>query len=212
MRVDLPPAPPGIAALPLDNRGFPIPWFVHVDENGPDFRILGAGKMGAAVRKQLCWICGRHLGRLKSFVIGPMCSVNRISAEPPSHPQCAVYAAQACPFLSHPMAKRPDRPTTVAVKQPAGIMLEHNPGVTLVWGTLSYRTIQANGGVLFQLGAPERTQWFAHGREATADEVLAGFALGLPRLRAIAEAEGPEAVAELAQALSRAMHLLPKAA
>ena len=39
-----------------------------------------------------------------------------------------------------------------------------NPGVTCLWTTKSYRVVQApNGGALFQLGDPEKVEYFAEG-------------------------------------------------
>jgi hypothetical protein len=211
MRADLPPAPLAMQARPLDPRGYPIPWFVHIDDQGvADFRIIGVNKVNLAVRRNLCWLCGRPMRRMKSFVIGPMCAVNRISAEPPSHPECAVFAARACPFLTHPMAKRGDKPGEY--EDAPGIMIERNPGVTLVWGCLTYSAFREGSGLLFRIGKPERTQWFAKGRPATRDEVLESIETGLPFLRQVAEAEGAEALSELTEACASAMRLVPKAA
>lgn len=213
MRDGLPPAPHNIRALPLDHRGYPIPWFVHIDADGKeDFRIIGAGKMLQAHKKRLCWICGRSMGRMQTFVIGPMCAVNRISAEPPSHLECARFAAQACPFLSHPLAKRNERDPKPAEVQINPDHLEHNPGVTLVWATLWYKPVRAGSNVLFEIGLPERAEWYREGRPATREEALAGIHKGLPFLRQAAEEEGAEALAELERRYGRALRLLPEAA
>lgn len=211
MRPDLPIAPPGIQALPCDVRGFPIPWFVHIDEAGtPHFPVMGHNKVRDAVRHGRCWICGGKLGRIKAFVIGPMCAVNRISAEPPSHPLCAEYAARACPFLTRPLAKRaPVTPGQYA--PPPGEMIERNPGVTLVWWTLRYELFKVDNGALFKIGAPHRTLWFAHGRLASRDEVLESIDSGLPILRDMAESESPEALAHFHKCHAEALQLLPAA-
>src|SRR5262245_13722710 len=104
LRPDLPPLPDYMKSLKLDHRGYPVPWFVDWINGKPDFRVVRPDGPGIAHRKHLCWVCGksRHT-RLAAFVIGPMCAVNRISAEPPSHLECATFAATACPFLTHPM-------------------------------------------------------------------------------------------------------------
>jgi hypothetical protein len=214
MRPDLPSAPLAIQALPCDERGFPIPWFVHIDENGQsDFRVIGFNKQRDALRQNLCWICGRKLRRVRAFVIGPMCVVNRVSAEPPSHPECADFAAKACPFLTRPLAKRNEhgleRHQTVA---PPGIMISRNPGVTVIWWTLRFSLLRTSSGPLCRIGQPERVQWFAHGRPATRDEALESMASGLPTLREMAKAEGPAAIHELAEAYFHARLLVPEAA
>src|SRR4051812_23024705 len=109
-----PDAPPGIAALRVDGRGFPVPWFLAWNGRGePDFRYVHPERAMQAIKRQCCWICGQQLGRMKAFVIGPMCAVNRVSSEPPSHPLCADFAARVCPFLSRPLAKRAPLPDEV---------------------------------------------------------------------------------------------------
>lgn len=208
--IRFPDAPPAIRALPTDERGFPVPYFVEWIDGAPDFRVADAHKLIGCIRQNQCWICGRLMGRLKAFVIGPMCAVNRISSEPPSHPVCAVFAAQACPFLTRPLAKRPDASDLEAAgAQIAGMPLMHNPGVALVWGSLRYGLVHTGNGMLFDIGKPERAQWFREGRAATRNEVLEAFDKGLPFLRDAARAESPEAMAELEARLEQAMKLLP---
>jgi len=46
------------------------------------------------VRHKRCWLCGQPLGKFMCFVVGPMCAINKTSAEPPSHRDCALYAVQ----------------------------------------------------------------------------------------------------------------------
>jgi hypothetical protein len=98
-----PNAPPAIQALPLDRRGFPVPWFIKWFDGQPDFRVADREKMALAVRHGRCWICGKPMGRMKCFVIGPMCAVNRISSEPPSHPRPARSSRARWPS-AHPWA------------------------------------------------------------------------------------------------------------
>ncbi len=198
-----------MAHLPRDKHGRPVPWFVAWIDGQPDFRVIGPGKIADAVRCGLCWLCGGTLGSWKAFVIGPMCAINRVSAEPPSHRDCAVYAAQACPFLTTPAMTRRDRHLPAETGDPAGTMIRRNPGVTLIWITRSYKPFRAQGGILFQVGQPVETLWYAEGRPATRAEVLASIESGLPILHAQAEAEGPDAVRELEQMTDQARALIP---
>jgi hypothetical protein len=205
------PMPAKIGRLRVSSRGFPVPWFVQWYGDEPDFRVIAPGKMGLAHNKRLCWICGEPLGRFLAFVIGPMCAINRVSSEPPSHRECAEYAAKACPFLSNPRMRRNenDLPEEGGV---AGIHIAHNPGVTLVYVAHDYRPIRDHaGGVLFELGMPVSAVFYCQGREATRAEVLAAIDKGLPFLREHAAAEGPEAVAELNHYIRRGMELVPAA-
>lgn len=208
--------PTGVDQLAVDERGFPVPWFVDWPDGKPDHRIVDGRKFRSAVREQRCWICGGKLGRMKASVIGPMCAVNRITSEPAGHPACARYAVQACPFLSKPRAKRNEKNLPEERYEAAGIALERNPGVTVIWESLypskPFRPQHGVEGILFSLGAPYRVTWWREGREATRAEVELSLAEGLPALLKVAAQEGREAVEALAQATKKAMALIPEAA
>ena len=98
------------------HRGYPVPWFVAwLDDDGkpaecgagtPDFRIILEGAAMTAHRFNLCWLCGQRLGSHNAFVVGPVCAVNRTSAEPPMHLDCATWSVQGCPFLTRPHMHR----------------------------------------------------------------------------------------------------------
>lgn len=217
-RRDIPEPTSRISRLPV-RRGYPVPWFVAwLDEAGepvprgegtPDFRVLFPGVVAKAHNQGRCWICGEPLGVYRAFVVGPMCAVNRVSAEPPSHAGCAEWSARACPFLARPKMIRRDAGMPEGTEKPAGIMLERNPGVALVWVTRAYGLRPVPNGVLFDIGDPERVAWFAEGREATRDEVMASVESGIPTLREMAESQGPNAVRMLEREVVRAMALLP---
>lgn len=211
MRID--DMPGRIARLPRtnDNRNFPVPWFVAWIDGKPDFRIVGPGKIERAVRERLCWVCGGRLTRHMAFLIGPMCAVNRISSEPPCHTECAVYSALHCPFLTHPTMTRRGAGKPEEAAKPAGHMIERNPGVALVWVTRSYQLVSdGQGGVLFRIGDPAETRWFAEGRPATRAEVEASIESGLPILRQQAELDGKTALVALERMTEAATRYLPE--
>lgn len=204
------PVPARIARLPIDERGFPVPRFVEWIDGRPDFRVMNARFLRRAVSAKLCWLCGEPLGRFQSFVIGPMCAINRISAEPPSHLACAQFAARACPFLTQPKRPRNDHDLPELSAKPPGTMIARNPGVTLIWTTEAYKVRRDGDGLLFDLvGSPTSLHWFSHGRHATREEIMAAIDSGLPLLRGMAEREGPEAVAELGRQIERGLALVP---
>lgn len=208
-RPGLPPVPPRLRGRPVV-RGYPVPWFVaQLADGSVDFRVADPVKFTDALAHGRCWVCGQRLGSFKSFVIGPMCAVNRTTAEPPSHHDCAQWAAVACPFLNQQQSRRRegDLPEVTA---PAGAMITRQPGVTLVWTTKQFGLFDdRRGGVLIAIGEPVTTAWYAHGQPATRDEVLASIASGMPALRAMAEQEGESAVAALEELVARAMAYLP---
>lgn len=193
--------PDRMRALPVDKRGFPVPKFVEWIEGEPDFRVIDAKHLRKCIRHGSCWICGERLGAYKAFVIGPMCCINRISAEPPSHFLCAEFAAKHCPFLSQPLAKRNMRDLPPqSVNLPGAIA--HNPEVTTLWVTKSYELRPVGDGVLFRIGAPLRVLFYRQGRLATRAEVERAVEKGLPILLSDAAREGPAAGAALLDALA----------
>ncbi|UGY12478.1 hypothetical protein HAP48_0028075 [Bradyrhizobium septentrionale] len=195
--------------LPVNDQGFPVPYFVPYVNGESEFRGFDGEKMVICVRHKRCWLCGEPLGKFMCFVIGPMCAVNRVSAEPPSHRDCALYAVRACPFLTQPKMRRNEKDVPEHL-EPAGLMLRRNPGVTLIWTTLRYTIFKdGHGGALFNVGDPERVEFFAEGRAATRAEVIASIDSGLPVLREMAERDGPDAVAELQTMYGKAMELVP---
>lgn len=186
--------PGRIARLRRDKVGRPVPWFVADVDGVPDFRLVKPGAVGLAVTAKSCWICGTLFARQepRAFVIGPMCAVNLVSAEPPSHAECATYSARACPFLSTPNMTRRDRHLPADAADPPGHMIKRNPGVTAVWVCKYNRafTVQRMpDGLLFNIGRPMFVEWWARGRRATRAEVMASIDSGMPELTDIAQHE-----------------------
>lgn len=215
LRKELPPLPDRVRSLPLDSRGYPVPWFVAWIDGKPDFRVAEGGKMVQAVKDNRCWICGQQLGVNKAFVLGPMCAITRTTSEPPNHRDCAIFAATACPFLVRPHMKRGVGERPEGVEEPGGIHIDRNPGATGVWITRTFRPFipfAGGKGILFKVGDPAEVLWYANGREATYGEVLESIEGGYPRLLELAKTDGAEAIQELDRMLDVAMKLLPKAA
>ncbi|HTE35725.1 MAG TPA: hypothetical protein VK630_04200 [Reyranella sp.] len=210
-----------MAGLPIDRRGFPVPWFVQwlkdgkacrTGEGEPDFRILNREHMRAAIKFRRCAICGDPLGTRMAFAIGPMCVVSRVSGEPPNHRACAEFAARHCPFMTNPRMRRNDKDMPAHVNL-GGVQIERNPGVTALWITRSYQSFRpdhGDDGVLFRIGPAEQVAWWAEGRAATRAEVVASIDSGLPVLRDVSRAQGI-ADAELEVDIATAMSLVPAA-
>jgi hypothetical protein len=208
--IDVPEPPPRVARLPRNKVGHPIPWFVAIIDGEPDFRVIRRGGIEEAVRFKLCWVCGQHMGANAAFVVGPMCAVNRTSAEPPAHRECALYSARACPFLATPTMKRRERHLPDDRIDPAGVMITRNPGVALVWVSRKWSIFpDPDGQPLFNIGEADQTFWFAHGRNATRAEVEASIESGLPILREYAAVEGERSLRQLDAQVAAARQLLP---
>lgn len=201
LRTNLEPLPPQMRGLPVA-RGYPVPWFVAWVGGKPEFRAVYAGRAEHAIKDRLCWVCGQKLGRRMTFVIGPMCGINRTTAEPPCHPGCAEWSARNCPFLSNESARRrvDEAINDETLKDSApGIALTRNPGVSLLWTVDRYSVFEAGNGRLIDVGMPLKVEFFANGRLATRAEVVQSVESGLPTLMGMAEQDGPAAVKELTQ-------------
>lgn len=194
LRPCLEDVPRRMASLPIDERGYPVPWFVAWHDGKPEFRAMDPESFVKAIRQKLCWVCGERLGVNLCFVAGPMCGINRTSSEPPSHAECARWSARNCPFLNNPrMVRREDEEISNAgmFEQSAGTSIARNPGVAMLWFTRNYEIFNNPGAKLplIQMGEPDSVEWYAFGRIATRAEVIESIESGLPALEAIARAE-----------------------
>ena len=216
--------PDRLRRRPVDRRGFLVPYFVawHDDagrlveagKGTPDFRVVDTNKMAFAVKFKRCWLCGEQLGRHYAFVLGPMCTINRIISEPPSHRQCAQYALKACPFMVQPRMKRNEKTPYVGPVTPAaGFHSGDNPGAMVEWICADYKPVRAHNGhdgVLFQVGEPSSVTWWTEGRHATRAEAVEALSAGYERLRQEAEKhDGPDGVAYLDKLTAQAERFLP---
>lgn len=197
--------PARLLGLVRTERGYPVPYFVQWIDAVPDFRVVDPHKMANCVKGDLCWICGKPMTamRLRAFVGGPSCVINRISAEPPSHNDCAAYAAQACPFLAHPKMVRPDDNDLLAagtaVTNPAAEIVERNPGVCAVWTPERYTIHPHGASLLWRLEAMGNIEWYAHGRLATRCEVQDALETALAALVLACERQATSAHVAIAK-------------
>jgi hypothetical protein len=226
-RSDLPPIPERMRLLPIDARGYPVPWFVDWINGVPDFRVMDRRKWWLSIRFGDCWLCGEPVGKWKTFVIGPMCAVNRTTSEPGCHYACAEFAAMACPFMTLPRAQRRNANLPPHQHQ-GGMPIDRNPGATCLWTTQFFELFDglleagpvpgANPGQLLRLGDPKTVQWYAEGRLATREEVWASIESGLPLLEDLARQQdeiqrrGHECRDELAKQVAAFQQFLPPAA
>jgi hypothetical protein len=62
----LPPPPSRMKVLKLDERGFPVPWFVHWEDGKPDFRIISPGKLWTAYSLVPAAVAERRMARIRA--------------------------------------------------------------------------------------------------------------------------------------------------
>jgi hypothetical protein len=219
LKSDIPDLPLRMRRLPVDARGYPIPFFVAwLDASGvptkpgegtPDFRVVNPGTVVKCHTEGLCWVCGQPLGSHKSFVIGPISALNRTCNEPPSHLDCADFSARACPFLIHPNEKRREQRMPDVWHKPPGEAIQCKPRLAVVWTVRRYRLVQVNGRVLFDMGAPEHVRWYTEGRLATRAEVIASIESGLPFLYENAKPGGRAAADAIRRRYEACLPLIP---
>ena len=93
--------------LPLDERGYPIPYFVPIINGKPDFRFQDAHKKETCRKYLKCNICGKKLkDREFWFITGPLGLMNSVASDEPSHEDCARFSLRACPHLVYRKAER----------------------------------------------------------------------------------------------------------
>jgi len=189
LRADLETLPPRMLHLPVDSRGYVVPWFVEWIDGKPEFRCLDPRKWVEAVRFKKCWVCGNRMGRWMTFLAGPLCGINRTSSEPPCHLECAKWSARNCPFLKNPdQVRRTDEVIHSQLLSVGGVAITRNPRVSMLWTTDTYTIFDdGKGGKLINMGEPNQVEWWTRGRAATREEVLHSIETGLPVLAALAQ-------------------------
>jgi len=207
-RFDISKMPYRMRKLPV-LRGYPVPWFVAMVDGQYDFRIADAQKLKQAVLGRLCWLCGESLGHYLAFVVGPMCTINRVSSEPPSHRGCAEFSVTVCPFLLDQEHHRRDDNLPEDITEPAGQFIKRQPGVIVVWTCRDYVLVNDGDKPLFKMGEQTELSWWRQGRSATHEEVLLAINTGFPILEAAARADGPQALRQLEAQLAVALKLVP---
>ena len=175
----------------------------------PDFRCVAPGKLEEAVRRSICWVCGQPLGRFKSFTTGPLCAVNGVSAEPPSHRECAEYSAKTCPFLTKPRMRRNERDLSDDAPHPVGSMIDRNPGVALIWTTSTFQVRRVAEGALFRSARLMRCSGSPKAERPRALRFWPRSKVGFPISWLSAEKDGPEALRELHRLTDQATQFVP---
>jgi hypothetical protein len=168
LRPELEKLPSRMLRLPVDPRGYVVPWFVDWKDGKPEFRAMSLEKWKRAVKEKRCWVCGGRMGRFMTFVAGPMCGINRTDEVIGNSGRCV-----------------------------GGIALLRNPGVAMLWTCFDYSPFpDGRGGMLLNMGVPDHVEWFCEGRRATRAEVLKSIEGGMPALISMAMQE-PGAIAHL---------------
>ncbi len=96
-------------------KGFPIHYTVWVNTDGtPDFKVMHERRREECFTKNLCHLCGQRMTAPYALIGGPACVDGMRFIDGPMHPECATYAALACPFLSSPNGRYTSRLPVIA--------------------------------------------------------------------------------------------------
>jgi len=145
-----------IDALPLDRRGYPIPFIVLRDgEGNPVFAANDIQRIALAVRERLCHVCGQALeGEPVWFVGGAGSALLNGSHgayyDGPMHHECMRFAVEHCPHLAHRMTG-PVAPAIQKRLKAQGIATEDR---TVLPGTPEiFVAVSPHGGYEFRGGS-----------------------------------------------------------
>lgn len=131
------PIPKFLAHLKIDERGYPIPYFVSKINGVYDFRYSSEHKVISCLKEKKCYICYKKLQPDNYyFITGPLGQLSKSVSEPPMHRQCAEFALQACPHILYQAAER-KADESVAKKNPF-LLKEKPPYLWLIKAT-SYK-------------------------------------------------------------------------
>lgn len=153
--------PARIAALPKDERGYPIFFTVLVRDGKANFRAQDPEKWELGVRESLCGICGSKLGKKIAFVGGPLSIKSRYFTDLPMHESCAVYAMQACPFIAMPkFTYLSEYGADLAVNP---LVSDKRPDCFGIGITSKMKVVQLHGQTVIKAGAFSRVQYWKDG-------------------------------------------------
>ncbi|HBO2935215.1 TPA: hypothetical protein L4R50_000211 [Pseudomonas aeruginosa] len=155
--------PPRIAALPKDERGYPIFFTALIEPDGkPNYRVQDTRKCNRALSEGLCGMCGQKLGKMMAFVGGPISIKNRLFADLPMHESCAVYALQACPFIAAP--KFSYQPTANAGMGVNPLVSNARPERFGLGITNKMKLVTLHGQTVIKAGRFSRVQFWVSGK------------------------------------------------
>lgn len=202
------PIPSRIKALPVQD-GMPVPWFTAVVGDKYDLRFVDKAKIIPALRHNTCWICGQKLDVYRSFNIGPVSAINLITSEPPSHKECAQWAAKACPHLNQKQRQRNNSnlPSELEDRNPLGI--SETIEVSCV-ATVTNYAIHPGKHLLIELKQVTDIEWLKHGVRATREEVVDALAKARSLIAEIAIQEGEKSLTKLESKYNKILTFLPK--
>jgi len=146
-------------------RGYVVTYVTFVGRDGvPDFKVIDEKKRRGCLQRGLCGLCGKPLDKVIVFIGGPKCVEQRLFLDPPMHKDCALYAAQVCPYLRDAEAEYSDAPARHLGKDDTVIrdyedINPQRPDRLAIYYCRSYDMIEGNGTWIAKAGKPTRVDW-----------------------------------------------------
>lgn len=139
--------PKELSHLKIDERGYPIPYFVSWIDGKPEFRFLDHARQEMIIEKGVCHICGKKLNKDYNYVIsGPIGYQNRVSSDAAMHRVCAEFSLRACPHLYLQKAERRENDELgKKVAELPSVVLKEKPSILLLVRISKYKTIVHQG-------------------------------------------------------------------
>ena len=105
--------------LKVDNRGYPIPYFVPIVEGIPNFMYMDHKKLELAIDGHLCHVCGKKLHKdYHYFISGIKGMTNQVSSDAAMHRECAEFALKVCPHMFYKKAERKAEEPSIGFASP----------------------------------------------------------------------------------------------
>jgi hypothetical protein len=156
--------PERVKALPMDERGYPIPFFAAIIDGKPDLRVSSGKKALRCNDELLCWVCGEKLNNQSCFIGGPKSNASGMYSDGPMHRNCAEFSLQVCPYLALPNAKRREKDLPESAKMADGATLEKPDRFYMVIVKTKDWRFHVTDQV-FQIGARRATRVWEGGKE-----------------------------------------------
>lgn len=157
--------PPRIAALPREERGIPIPYFVKYFNGKPDLRVADPKKQMLCATKRVCWVCGQPLSYVSAFIGGPISCLQSLAfSDGPMHRECAEFSLKYCPYLAIPASKYRDANLPAGTELPTGAVEEKPDKFGMVL-TANYRSAIYGNGLIFVAHNVQELTWWKEGKQ-----------------------------------------------
>lgn len=139
--------PPELSHLELDERGYPIPYFVGKINGKFNFKYQDRKKRDSCIQFRWCPICAKRLDKEFSYVItGPRGLKNKVVSDAPMHLLCAEFTLKTCPHIHFEKAERKEEPVAgsyILRDKPSSLYLIKVDTWRLTQGVIMFNPVSA---------------------------------------------------------------------